>query len=305
MFATAGDPYYKVQSVGNSLVQQLGRGGSSGVAQFGGAPGPSLLRDGRADNDYYGIGYDLASRRAVLGELLGLFGGAGGGGGGDKGSRCPPNLGFINDASGGGGGGGGGALLLLAGGRIVINEFGRITCNGGHGGGGEQAGTNLDAGGGGGGSGGMVALYSYTYIEIRTHGDTYANNDFDFAISADGGLGLQGPLAGSEIAGKYPPPPASAFDARSSGGFGGLGVIQLATPVNGANSDGTNTILDDNVHIVQQNGQRLTGVFKQRYLAWRGYLNASGVGVDDRGVPTAIGANEGDLRPSPSLLPLF
>lgn len=30
----------------------------------------------------------------------------------------------------------------------------------------------------------------------------------------------------------------------------------------------------------------------------------AGVGVDDNGRPTGIDANEGDLRPSPALLPL-
>ena len=41
----------------------------------------------------------------------------------------------------------------------------------------------------------------------------------------------------------------------------------------------------------------------QRFLAWRGFPNASGVWVDDFGNPTAIGDNEGDMRPSPILLP--
>jgi hypothetical protein len=237
-----------------------------------------------------------------VGELPTFVGGAGGGGGGDRAVQCLGNPNWIADNKGGGGGAGGGALVVLAGGRIVIN--GRITANGGHGGGGEQAGSNNQGGGGGGGSGGMLALYSYTYIEIAARGETYANNDFDFALSADGGIGRQGPFTGNPIDGKYPPPAAAAFDFAGAGGFGSLGVIQLATRIDGSNSDGTNTIFDDNVHFVR-NGQRLTGATKQRYLAWRGFLDASGVGVDDRGQPTAIGDNEGDMRPSPALLPLL
>ena len=49
----------------------------------------------------------------------------------------------------------------------------------------------------------------------------------------------------------------------------------------------------------------LRGAEKRRYLAWRGYENAAGVRVDDFGAPTAIGSNEGDIRPAPVLIPLF
>ncbi|MEZ5966468.1 MAG: hypothetical protein R3F56_21710 [Planctomycetota bacterium] len=305
-FATAGDPYYKLLNVGNSLVQQAGRGGLGGTGRNlpGGLAGGSILGDGVIDNDFFGLGYDLAGRRVVVGELAGLSGGAGGGGGGDQSPQCSGNVNWIADARGGGGGGGGGALVILAGGRIVVGPTGHIRCNGGDGGGGEQAGSNNEGGGGGGGSGGMISLLSYTYVELHAHGETYANNDYDFAMSADGGVGTQGAFAAFEIAGKYPPPPAGAFDQYGAGGFGGLGVIQISTLVDGLNADGTNTIFDDNVHVVR-NGVRLTGAAKQRFLAWRGYLNAAGVGVDDHGVPTNVGANEGDVRPSPSLLPLF
>lgn len=305
-FATEGDPYYKLKNAGASMVQQTGRGGLGGLQRTlaGGVAGPRILGDRNFDNDFFGLGFDLARRRLVPGEVPGLGGGAGGGGGGDETSICPNNPAWIQDRSGAGGGGGGGALLILAGGRIVVGATGRISCNGGNGGGGEEVGTNGAGGGGGGGSGGMVALYSYTHIELHAHGETYANNDYDFAISADGGIGLQGAFAGQPIAGKYPPPPVANFDARSAGGFGGMGVIQLAVPVDGTNLDGTNTIFDDHVHVVR-NGVRLTGATKQRYIAWRGYQDRFGVGVDDSGTPTNIGDNEGDLRPSPSLLPLF
>jgi len=305
-FATAGDPYYKLQNAGSSLVQQLGRGGLGGTGRnlAGGNPGGSLLGNGLIDDDFLGLGYDLFGRRVVVGELLQPAGGAGGGGGGDRSPLCSGNLNWIDDAKGGGGGGGGGALLIFAGGRIVVGPTGHVRSDGGDGGGGEQAGSNNNGGGGGGGSGGMVAMYTYSYIELHAHGETYANNDFDFAVSADGGVGLQGAFGGAAIDGKYPPPSTGAFDIYGAGGFGGLGVIQFGTVVDGLNADGTNTIFDDYVHVVR-NGVRLTGATKQRYLAWRGYLDASGRQVDDRGQPTSIGANEGDLRPSPALLPLF
>ena len=66
----------------------------------------------------------------------------------------------------------------------------------------------------------------------------------------------------------------------------------------------TNTILDDNV-LLFLNGVPLTGSNKQRYLAWRGFLNASGLAVDDFGAPTNVQGNEGDIRPTPHLLPVF
>jgi hypothetical protein len=305
-FATAGDPFYKRQSSGTSMVQQLGMGGwgDSSRTLPGGTAGPLVLGDGIADNDFFGVGYDLFRRRVVVGELPTVFGGSGGGGGGDRSVLCINNPNWILDAKGGGGGGGGGALVVLAAGRIVVASTGHVRCNGGNGGGGEQAGSNSHGGGGAGGSGGMVALFSYHSIELHAHGETYANDDYDFAVAADGGVGTKGFFQGLPIAAKYPPPPVANFDVTGSGGFGGLGVIQLATIVDGRNADGTNTILDDHVHVLQ-NGVRLVGAAKQRYLAWRGFLDASGTRVDDQGRPTNIGANEGDLRPAPALLPLF
>lgn len=77
--------------------------------------------------------------------------------------------------------------------------------------------------------------------------------------------------------------------------------MQLITPP-GTNADGTNTVLDDNVVLIR-NGLPLTGALKRQFLGWRSFRNAQGVLVDDAGVPTNIGANEGDIRPSPVLLP--
>jgi hypothetical protein len=49
----------------------------------------------------------------------------------------------------------------------------------------------------------------------------------------------------------------------------------------------------------------MIGAAKRQFLGWRGFRNAQGVLVGDAGVPTNIGANEGDIRPSPVLLPAF
>jgi hypothetical protein len=81
-----------------------------------------------------------------------------------------------------------------------------------------------------------------------------------------------------------------------------MGIVQLAAP-SGSNQDGTNTVLDDNI-VLRANGVVLTGAQKRNYLAWRGYRNAQGTLVDDFGVPTNIGGNEGDIRPAPVLLRL-
>ena len=61
---------------------------------------------------------------------------------------------------------------------------------------------------------------------------------------------------------------SNGHEAINSGAFGGMGIIQLMLPP-GSNQDSTNTVLDDN------------------------------------GKATNIGANEGDMRPSPVILPLF
>jgi hypothetical protein len=111
------------------------------------------------------------------------------------------------------------------------------------------------------------------------------------------------------VSGKYPhngqlPLSGVSYDGAPLGGFGGLGIVQLMTPIGSDNADGTNTVLDDNIDIIGGAGLPLVGANKQRFLAWRGFQDEQGVMVDDRGNPTAIGNNEGDIRPAPLLLPL-
>jgi len=355
-FATQGDPNFKIKTVPagvqnppNAVAifpQQLGDGGSgctgaSGSATrslLGGAPGPLRFVDVRNDNNFWGQGvrFDGTPLR-ITGELSLPIGGSGGGGGGDRSdnnSCATDDVSFQNDASGGGGGGGAGVLIVKCLGPIIVSPGGRITANGGHGGGGAQTGSSNRAGGGGGGSGGMVILMSADRIEINARGVSGANprflygsptasnnNDFDFSISADGGVCVTDPSFAPGGTGivtrKYAPttgnPPAipatfgsNTYDLAPLGGFGGMGVVQLMAPPGDNATDGTNTRLDDNI-LFYQDGVLTSGTVKERLIGWRGFPNAIGQGVGDNAATvTAYAASadhEGDIRPAPILLP--
>lgn len=324
-FATVGDPHYAVKRtpMSSAFIQQIGVGGfgclgpsgSPSRSLPGGAPGISVFRDGRADNDFFGVALNLFTGERIAGELPFPIGGQGGGGGGDL--EGPAGAGFVADSTGGGGGGGGGALIVIARGSIVIGPLARFSADGGHGGGGSQAGGNTEGGGGGGGSGGMVLLAAGERIELHAHGETYANADYDFAISADGGAGSESSFGGGTEHAKYPPPASGElWDRNPFGGFGGMGLVQLMVRP-GDNADGTNTALDDRI-VVRRAGVELLGTEKERYLAWRGFPDPRGVWVGDDGRPTynndpSIAGypawatspdDEGDIRPAPILLPL-
>ena len=312
-FGEAGDPYYPVKSVptANTFRQQLGVGGpgctgASGAASrtlAGGSAGPVEFRDPRDDNDFWGPGVDVQRLIRVTGELEMPRGGAGGGGGGDRATQAG-GTNWIANNKGGGGGAGGGILIIDALGTIRIGPEGLINAEGGHGGGGEPTGSNREGGGGGGGSGGMIVLRAGTGIEIAQHGDTFAGGDYTFALSADGGVGTQNSF--EAWSSKYPPPEnTTAWDNGPSGGFGGLGLVQLMAPA-GDNSDGTNTVLDDNIHVLDSAGARVDAQTKMDYLAWRGFPRGSGQWVDDSNSPTYANLrpdDEGDIRPAPILLP--
>lgn len=298
VFATAGDPWWQVTQPKSP--QELGRGGSgqdpSGPVP-GGAPGSPIFLDGSAHNDFWGIGYDVNRGRFVFGELPFPIGGSGGAGGGDR--FRTPTQNFVLDEKGGGGGGAGGALLIFAFGKVVVGPTGRVRADGGRGGGGEDAGSCRQGGGGGGGAGGLVLLGSPNLVELHVKGETYANRDSDFVVSADGGIGANSGFGRPSRMNKYP---GGTTGSVNSGGFGGMGIVQFLIR-HGTNQDGTNTILDDGIRLYR-NGTLLAGKDKQRYLAWRGWPNKNGVLVDDSGRPTNVG-QEGDIRPSPILLPIF
>ncbi|MFK7742941.1 MAG: Ig-like domain-containing protein [Planctomycetota bacterium] len=344
--ATQGDPFFKVEVAPAGTVpigggtppplnpfpifqQQTGAGGNGCVGDAGtatrsvdgGQSGATVFSDPRNDNNFWGsaVRYfanssgEYTDALRITGELSAPIGGGGGGGGGDLSYNddCgveEPN--FQNDSSGGGGGGGGGVLIVKALGQIVINESGRITADGGSGGGGEPSASSQQGGGGGGGAGGMVILMSAQRIVINTQGGNYADNNYDFSISADGGVcvsGQQPPV----VTGKYPTSGTvidevyrDNYDSAPLGGFGGMGIVQLMAPPGdpATTTDNTNTILDDNIEIIRS-GLPLTGALKQAALAWRGFPNVFGQGVDDQGNLTAIGDDEGEIRPAPVLLP--
>jgi hypothetical protein len=347
--ATQGDPFYRgtvpttinpnVPPTANTSFQQVrgfggsgcsGASGSRSAFLNGGEPGDLVFVDSRTDNNYWGSAIKLSptGNLRITGELTVPMGGGGGGGGGDT-VYPTPSCSLTspdprNDFSGGGGGGGGGVLIVKALGEIVVTATGKIIADGGHGGGGEQAGACGEAGGGGGGSGGMVVLMSATRIVLHAHGSAAQNrytygqtslgqNDYDFAISADGGVCTTGTFGSVLVTGKYPASGqtmtvGTTYDGEPLGGLGGLGIVQLMVPPGDNSLDGTNTRLDDNIRVLRTTTSgalvELTGTDKRAILGWRGFPNANGQFVDDFNVPTNIGNNEGDIRPSPILMPV-
>ncbi|MCA8951898.1 MAG: hypothetical protein KDE27_20480 [Planctomycetes bacterium] len=334
--STQGDPWYDNTSYTGTQFQQkrgIGGAGCSGTSAnrsavlAGGDAAPLVFTDARDDNDFWGSGIDLNPARniRITGELAVPMGGGGGGGGGDTAHNTSCSVtdpSFANDYSGGGGGGGGGVLIVKALGTIEITATGEITANGGNGGGGEQVGACGEAGGGGAGSGGLIVLMSATKIRIHAHHDagryTYSgdpalpnnastNKNYDFAISADGGICRTGTFGSPVVRSKYPGNgqtvmAGTTYDANPLGALGGMGIVQLMTPP-GDNSDGTNTSLDDNIEFVLPTNAP-TGIDKRVMLGWRGFPDGSGSYFDESGnvIPSTFGA--GDIRPQPILLPV-
>lgn len=312
--ATKGDPNYNVRNPNTHFVQPRGIGGYgcssrvvSNTTLAGGAAGQLEFKDPRDNNNFWGTLVDLAAGTRVTGELLDPIGGQGGGGGGDYSTACgsSPNS-FANDEKAGGGGAGGGILIIKALGTIEVAKDGLISVDGGDGGGGAWAGSNNRAGGGGGGSGGMVILMAGKEIRIHAHGETYANNDYLLAVTADGGVSQRTPYgSGTVITDKYSPRPhqtdAARYDESGTGGFGGFGVVQLMAPP-GNNNDNTNTVLDDNIKILINN-QEAGAADKMRYLGWRGFPDGNGNFRDDSGALVNMDEGDGDIRPSPVLMP--
>ncbi len=246
----------------STAVQKKGTGGNGGTANAtGGKPGPTNFLDQTKTNDFWGR-LVTKSGDVIIGELLSPTGGGGGGGGGDvtSSSKCQAGQpGYINDRKGGGGGGGAGVVIIKALGPIIISSTGRVSADGGRGGGGEWAGSSRFGGGGGAGAGGMVVLMSATRIDLHTHQGTYANNDYNFSVTADGNISRVASY-GSVRLHKY----LQRNDKNNTGGYGGMGLVQLQTPP-GDDADGTGTKLDDNLRVIQ-GANVLTGTAKTSYL---------------------------------------
>jgi hypothetical protein len=165
-----------------------GAGGTGAVSQTtraqGGVMGPFPFFDQTDENDFLGImrtapvlvgGQVTEPSRIIIGELTKVWAGAGGGAGGDAvtGNQFPItpfNISGDEKASGGGGGAGGIQILTI--GEIRIGANGRLSCDGGYGGAGEN--TYLFdrvGGGGGGGSGGHIVLSSANRIVVEAEVD--------------------------------------------------------------------------------------------------------------------------------------
>lgn len=275
-----GDPGFSVFA-NDPLASGIGGAGNVGLGQNaravpGGLAGPRILADDDPDNDFWGRLLDKDGA-VIFGELTAPVAGSGGGGGGDrtKAANCVETN-FFNDEKGGGGGGGAGVLIVKALGRIIVGPKGLISANGGNGGGGEDLGTGRLGGGGGGGSGGMVVLSSSQGIDIYQHGGLWANRDTEFAITADGGIGIN--RAPNARTTKYP----TAGGGRvNNGGYGGLGIIQLMAPA-GQDKD---------------NGGAGTGNPQDDFIR---YLDSGDNEIQNK---TGMLVN-GELRPNPVIMPV-
>jgi hypothetical protein len=181
---------------------------------LGGAVGESAFSDADPSNDFFGMRVIPGTGILQVGELQAPVAGSGGGGGGDAingGIWPPPVFTPVSDEKGAGGGGGGGLGILVAA-RITVGPLGKIRCDGGKGGGGEN--TNfLDrvGGGSGGGSGGYLILQART-VDLGLAGDR--------ALTALGGKGGEGAQNSSQPT------------AINAGGNGGPGVIAIHVPLN-------------------------------------------------------------------------
>lgn len=271
--ATVGDADFVKVFDADSAASGFGGDGVGSGAVRGGSPMPTVFVDSSSENDFWGRGVDAAGK-VVLGELRTAIGGGGGGGGGDRtlSAQCSAGTNFGLDEKGGGGGGGAGAIIVRALGTITIGPEGLVTANGGAGGGGEAAGGCTQGGGGGGGAGGLVVLEA-SRIVIHQHKGPWSDEDTNFAITADGGIGSNTSYGGAARLVKY-----QDVDGRSNrGGFGGMGIVQLLTPA-GEDDDKTGNVQDDNIVLLDTVGNNVANK-----LAW---LEA------------------GDIRPKPVLLPV-
>jgi hypothetical protein len=275
-FATQGDADFYAFGTEDIVLGIGGKGNGSQGEVEGGRVGPLVFTDENPNNNFWGRQVD-SSGSVEIGELAAPRGGNGGGAGGDRTSAASCFAGpasYFNDERGGGGGAGGGVLIIKALGKIEVTSTGRISADGGHGGGGEPNASNKEAGGGGGGSGGMVILMSASKIEIWQHANQWKSPTFDsrFAITADGGIGASAPVRTE----KYDPA-NSGEDNR--GGFGGMGVVQLMAPP-GTDADGTGNVQDDNIEMLNSVGNPYTGTPKTDWLY------------------------QGDIRPRPYVMPV-
>jgi hypothetical protein len=277
------------------LLNTRGGSGGGGGGDSGSRcpPNPGFITDTKGGGGGAGGGIIVIK---ALGRVIikgsGLINANGGNGGGGEQAGT-------NGNAGGGGAGSGGMIVIMSGSGIHIVRHGQPTQSG-------------------------VGAYADGVVNSATNGA------YDFAIQCDGGVGLRGPFQGNAIDGKYPgrggPTANSVWDVNPIGGFGGMGLVQLMAPPGDRpitdSPDGTRTRLDDNIFFYDDDarltlglaspnphapgGPAMTGTLKARFIGWRGFINEAGVGMDDVGMEVRLPNNnngEGDIRPSPILLP--
>jgi hypothetical protein len=191
-----------------------------------GEAGPRVFTDSDPENDFIGVG----------GELAELRGGQGGGAGGSRTEGLQQickntiftQLGLpftVLDAKGAGGGGAGGAVMIQALGKIEFRGANaRILCRGGQGGAAEQIGAGERGGSGGAGSGGCIVLQTATTVLMNDPAlpTTYV-------LDVSGGAGRDAALLSTN-----PNAGIAGGEGKTlqigDGAPGGPGLVQIHTP---------------------------------------------------------------------------
>ena len=298
--------------------QQTGIGGQAAAARGhghalaeGAVPGPTVFVDARTDERLRGVGvrYDTFSASRQFSVPIG------GGAAAAAATRPTPRsagsrIRHPENDNGGGGGGGGGVLIVKALGDIIIATAAASPPTAAR----AAAAAVLGAGA----AAAAAAALGHGHLDVgQEHRDqrqvgqrpdySYRDNDYDFAISADGGVCVTGnapPVVPASIRRAAPRSPSNDGDLR-------LGAARRLRrhghrPADGPapeelNSDNTNTVLDDNIRV-------LTGVWRptaNRRSICSAWLppTRSGKASTTRGSrQNPQGLDEGD-PPRPHLLP--
>lgn len=235
----------------------------------GGAAGTRPFFDGNNLNDFWGRKFDSVTTTVTIGELSKPWAGAGGGAGGNAcaGPVFPtPGWTISSDEKGAGGGGGGASLLIQALDTVKLKGSGRINCDGGDGGAGENTiGLNHVGGGSGGGSGGHLIIQAGKKID-------FASSTINDSLTAKGG--------------KHGAGQTSAADSVDSGGSGGPGIIQLHTL--GGSADIVLPAAKTLAQMSAPDSQLLVPTFGARSKARSKWIPVGGAGVAIGGGVEAI-----------------
>lgn len=221
-----------------------------GQRPAGGLKGPTPFVDTvggttvlNTENDFWGR-MRRGSSVIIVGELVNPRPGAGGGGGGNcsQTAAFPTNPWTVtSDEKGAGAGGAAGTLTILALGDIIFGANGRITADGGTGGGGENSnGINRIGSGSGAGSGGHIVLQTASKIDMRLMRYGSGAGGGIFARGGNGGEGAQG--VGGAGPGGVPSGPT--FDMLPVNSYGATAACppSLSRPNPATSAAFTNTV---------------------------------------------------------------